>query len=505
MYDRINTLIHHLSTELYDREQPVRLGLLSALSGESLFLLGRPGTGKSLIARRLQQAFRDAKAFSYLMGRFSTPEEVFGPISIARLRDEDRYERRTTDYLPDADVVFLDEIWKASPPIQNALLTALNERRYRNGSVEMNLPLKAFIGASNELPGDAEESAAFWDRFLVRLVLEPVTADEDFHQLLRSQYDAYRDVVPEELRISDEEYEKIQQDVEAALLPQPVLELVSAVRQELAHGSDEHSSIYVSDRRWKKIARLLRASAVLHGRDEVEPIDCAIITECAWNTLEERDRVRQVVRDALARHAGSEQRSREAVSEIERIRTSLARLSSVQEERRAQVPVLHREEYYRLIGSNDAEGDRILVWHGDIDDLREGETAEIDLFYYDDREQLTGSERPEVVRTGEWEIQIETERFGVETTEQTVVQERRRTPSSDEQQEVREQVADLLSRVDSDVEELLARQKRLEDVSRRHLFVKSDDVMLVTDAIGKTVERLSEMRILIRELEPTGQ
>jgi MoxR-like ATPase len=504
MYERINKLIDHLSTELYERERPIRLGLLSALSGESLFLLGRPGTGKSLIARRLQQAFRGAKSFSYLMGRFSTPEEVFGPISIAKLRDEDRYERRTTDYLPDADVVFLDEIWKASPPIQNALLTALNERRYRNGSQEIRLPLKAFIGASNELPGEAEESAAFWDRFLVRLLLEPIEEDTQFHQMLLSESDAYREVVPEELQISTDEYAQLQNLIDSASLPQSVLQLISAVRAALAEGDEDHPPVYVSDRRWKKIGRLLRASAVLHGRDTVDPIDCAIILDCVWNTLEERGRVSAVVRDALARHAGSETRSREIAARISQVRSRIEELSHVEEESRARVPILHREEYYRLVSSEPDTDERILVWHGDVDDLSEDETAEIDLFYYDDREQLTGSERPEMTRVSEWELDVDGERLTVETEERTIVQDRVRTPTDAEQKEIRTQVSDLLKHVDTSVEELLERQKRLEDDSRQHLFVPRGDVELVASSIESTVKRLSEMRIVIREIEQTS-
>ena len=106
----IRSLIEWMSQGVYEKEHIIAAALLCAIAGENIFLLGPPGTAKSMVASRLKMIFKDGKSFDYLMSRFSTPDEIFGPISISKLKTEDKYERLTEGYLPDADIVFLDEI-----------------------------------------------------------------------------------------------------------------------------------------------------------------------------------------------------------------------------------------------------------------------------------------------------------------------------------------------------------------------------------------------------------
>ncbi len=278
MKTRLRKLVAQVSAGLIEREEPARLALLSALAGEHLLLIGLPGTAKSVMARRLHQAFRDSRYFERLLTRFSVPEELFGPLSIKALED-DRYERQTEHYLPTASVAFIDEIFKANSAILNALLTLLNEREFDNGSRRFKTPLIAVVAASNELPEEGELDALY-DRFLCRYEVAPVSAG-NFIDLLQLEETPCQ--IEAQLALAPGELESIQQGAEKVVLPDDVITLLQALREFL-----QQQNIYVSDRRWRKAVKLLKISAHTNDRQVVSIWDCALLQHCLWNRPEQR-------------------------------------------------------------------------------------------------------------------------------------------------------------------------------------------------------------------------
>ncbi|MEM7573254.1 MAG: AAA family ATPase [Bacteroidota bacterium] len=299
-------LLGDLSQGLYERETAVRLALLTAIAGESLFLLGPPGVGKSLIARRLKYAFRDGKAFEYLMSKFSTPDEIFGPISIKKLKEEDKYERLTENYLPGANVVFLDEIWKAGPAIQNALLTILNERIYRNGENEIAVEVRAIITASNELPPPDQQLAPIWDRFLLRLEIGGIRKMDNFLRMVVDTQDVYEDNIPQELKLSQSELEKWSAKIDEIEIPAEVLNTLQLIRTEIDRYNTQPNNaaqpLLIYDRRWKKMVHLLRTSAFLNGRGAVDLMDCFLLPHGLWNRPGQLEKVAAIVVAAVRQH-----------------------------------------------------------------------------------------------------------------------------------------------------------------------------------------------------------
>lgn len=314
MLERFQRLLRDMNRGIYEKETEISLSLLAALAGESVILLGPPGVAKSMVARQLKTAFRDAHSFEYLMSRFSTPDEIFGPVSIQKLKSSDTYERAVEGYLPTADVVFLDEIWKAGPAIQNTLLTVINEKIFRNGNREMRLPLKLLVAASNELPAKGEGLEALWDRFVIRIESRPIRQEKNFREkLLEVKSEAGGQCAETEgsarsNAITAEEYAEWSKAIDRIGVKEEVLDAISAIRKSLSavnvDEAAERRHVYVSDRRWKNIMRLLRTSAFMQDRAEVAVCDLLPIYHCLWQEPEERDAIRTlVIRALFASHA----------------------------------------------------------------------------------------------------------------------------------------------------------------------------------------------------------
>lgn len=291
---KIENLIKKISQNLQEREEAVKLSILALLSGESIFLLGPPGVAKSLLARKIKEVVLDAKEFEYLMNRFSTPEEIFGPISLTKL-EEDKYERKVEGYLPDSEIVFLDEIWKASPSIQNTLLTVINERIFKNGNNTLSVPLKLLIAASNELPTEGEGLEALYDRFLIRLFVDNISNKDKFKILIDNTSNKIDNILDDE-KLTSSELANIREGANKIKLDEISFFFILNLKEKLVVELKEYSP-YVSDRRWKKIISIIKTSAYTSGRVKVELCDLLLVQNMIWETYDQYEKIRKIVLD----------------------------------------------------------------------------------------------------------------------------------------------------------------------------------------------------------------
>ena len=298
---KIKALLEELNNGLYEKERSIRLTLLAVLAGESTFMLGEPGTAKSLIARRISEAFGIEKKdfFSYLMNQFSQPDEVFGPVSIQKLKN-DEYERKTDCYLPKAKFAFLDEIWKANPAIQNSLLTILNEREFRNNGKNEKVDLIGFISASNELPAKEQGLEAIFDRFLVRILEKPVSKNSDSFRKMIS--DA-KELPPITDKISLDDINFISQHSKDVKLTDECYDIILRIAKNTSERNEntenKEEEWLISDRRWKKIVNLMRVSAFCNGRTETDIMDATVIANCIWQNEQQEEDAQYIVKEAI--------------------------------------------------------------------------------------------------------------------------------------------------------------------------------------------------------------
>src|ERR1043166_4602481 len=183
--DKLRKIREELQQMFLERAELIDGALAALLSAQHVLIVGPPGTAKSMLADELCRRISGATYFQWLLTKLTTPEELFGAVSLRALEADD-YRRVTTHKLPEAHIAFLDEVFKANSSILNAILTLINERRFHNGRDVLDVPLITLFGASNELP-EEDELQALYDRFLLRFVVDYIADDFRFLRMLQSK------------------------------------------------------------------------------------------------------------------------------------------------------------------------------------------------------------------------------------------------------------------------------------------------------------------------------
>jgi MoxR-like ATPase len=272
---------------LVERETLVELIVLAAVAQEHLLVIGPPGTAKSVAVHRVAETI-GGRYFEYLLGRFTEPNEIFGPVDLRKLK-EGVVETQISGMLPEAEIAFLDEIFQGSTAILNTLLGLLNEREFRRGHTRIQCPLRVCVGASNALPED-ESLAAFADRFLVRIFVEPI-ADPMLEQLLEGGWKLAQRSIQRKATMTD---------IDKLALAARQLDM-SPIRSSLSHALRilRKAGVALSDRRAVKAQFLIAAAAMLDGRTSPTEADLWPLVFVV-PTPEQQDIARETLRDLLS-------------------------------------------------------------------------------------------------------------------------------------------------------------------------------------------------------------
>jgi len=339
--EKLSRLKNELGNQFLERTDAIEGALAALLARQHVLLIGPPGAAKSMLADELCRRVEGAQYFQWLLTKFTTPEEVFGAVSLRAL-EQDEYRRVTVGKLPEAHIAFLDEVFKASSSILNALLMILNERRFHNGREVREVPLITLFGAANELPED-DELSAIYDRFLLRFVVDYIGEDWRFLRMLRAEPPAERTI------LTLEEVLSLEREAEQVEVPDGVLRSLAELRRALAE-----RQVVASDRRYRQSLTLLRALALVRGRQQVGDRELMFLEHVLWRDPAERETLREVLRQLvhgydeqvqelvfqsreLAEYAGrtwssEDQRARARIEVETKLRNILRRLDEIERE-----------------------------------------------------------------------------------------------------------------------------------------------------------------------------
>jgi len=286
--EKLTEIRNELKARYLERDEVIDGTLIALLTGNHMLLIGPPGTAKSQLVSEVCNKIQDAQYFQWLLTKFTAPEELFGAVSLKGL-ENDEYRRVTKGKLPEAHIIFLDEVFKASSSILNTLLTVMNERIYYNGTEISEIPLISMFGASNELPAEEDELEALYDRFLLRYVVDYIKEDFRFLKLLQGGGTDKSEAI-----ITQEELDDCKSQARETVVPSNILKLIGRIRTEL-----KKKGISPSDRRYKQSISVLKAKAYLDSRSEVSEEDLRFLENVFWRDPGEKPEIQSVIHQAL--------------------------------------------------------------------------------------------------------------------------------------------------------------------------------------------------------------
>lgn len=281
--DKFVTIEKELNEYLFERNDPIHGLALGILSGSNVLFLGPPGTAKSMTVKEWSKRITGSTYFEWLITRFSTPEELLGPISFEGLKT-DKHIRVTTHKLPESNFAFLDETFKGNPGILNTLLTIMNERIFFNGPTPQNVNLYCLVGASNEVPDEEDGLDALFDRFHLKFEVRSLQEDSSFVEMLNSQVSAPNTILfHKDILAAQEEVKKINYDEEIAI---KLVEIARTLRNR---------GITVSDRTYRQSLKVIQAEAWLNNHDKIQDEDLEVLKHMLWHDVEEQRKCESII------------------------------------------------------------------------------------------------------------------------------------------------------------------------------------------------------------------
>lgn|SRR5699024_6573929 len=283
--DKLKAVQNALNTKYLERETHIEGMLVALLAQEHMLMVGPPGTAKSALSNELAGIIDGSNYFQWLLTKYTTPDEVFGGLMLKDM-EQGIYKHNTDAKMAEAHLVFLDEIFKGSSEILNALLKAINERIFENGTEEMAMPLMTLVGASNEYPEEDEGLEALFDRFLLRFEVDALKDRQNLISMMKGK--DYEQIMPS---ISLDELKNLQFLREMVAIPDHIYETLADIWQDLR---DE--GIHPSDRRLQKSYAVLQAKALIEQRQVVDSKDILFLEHVLWENVDQRRQVTDIIR-----------------------------------------------------------------------------------------------------------------------------------------------------------------------------------------------------------------